>query len=77
MADTHENFKKAMKQIDEMNKNAILKTFEETEESRPDYESECKRLMEKMAIMREENIALTQAVRGLSVALDMSKKQRM
>ena len=39
-----------------------------------DYEAECERLMNVINILREENLALTQAVKGLSVALDMSKK---
>ncbi len=38
------------------------------------YESECERLMNTINILKEENLALTQAVKGLSVALDMSKK---
>jgi hypothetical protein len=68
MADANMIFK-AIKESEDMNS-------ELTTDVRPDYESECKRLCEKMDIMREENMALTQAVKGLSVALDMSKKQR-
>ena len=45
-------------------------------ESRIDYERECERLMNIINILQEENLALTQAVNGLSVALDMSKKAR-
>ena len=45
-----------------------------TTDVRPNYEAECERLMNVINILREENLALTQAVKGLSVALDMSKK---
>lgn len=45
-----------------------------TTDIRLDYEAECKRLTDIICKLREENLALTQAVKGLSVALDMSKK---
>ena len=45
-----------------------------TTDIRLDYEAECKRLTDIICKLTEENLALTEAVKGLSVALDMSKK---
>ena len=43
-------------------------------DSKIDYEAEYERLVNKMWMLREENFALTKAVKELSVALEMSKK---
>ena len=47
---------------------------EKITESKMDYEAEYERLVNKMWMLREENFALTKAVKELSVALEMSKK---
>lgn len=65
--------RRALRCIEKLRRETELKNNSITE-VRQDYESECKRLYEKMAILREENLALTQSVKGLSVALDMSKR---
>ena len=62
------------KRVKDENEGVSDMNSEKITESKMDYEAEYERLVNKMWMLREENFALTKAVKELSVALEMSKK---